>query len=124
MEETPKLGYRNNFKVTVNGYKGDFTAHPVLDSEELVKAGIQPTKVLFDGQWVNFGRNPGHYIRNRYGKEIFRHAEHWIYSAGKNAHGKSNYTTNIFQPCKTPGVHNCLDRYNADGNLPFFILLP
>ncbi|XP_060585020.1 uncharacterized protein LOC132740973 [Ruditapes philippinarum] len=124
MEEPPKLGYRNNFKVTVNGYKGDFTAHPVLDSEELVKAGIQPTKVLFDGQWVNFGRNPGHYMRNRYGKEIFRHAEHWIYSAGKNAHGKSNYTTNIFQPCKTPGVHNCLDRYNADGNLPFFILLP
>jgi hypothetical protein len=118
-----KFGERTNYKVTVNGYRGDFTGHPVMGSDELVKLGIEPTKVLYDGQWVNFARNPGLYLRNRYGTEIYRHAEHWSHSAPKTGHGRMVYKPE-FQSCTTPGAHNCLDRFNTDGNLPFMYLLP
>jgi hypothetical protein len=117
-----KLGKPVNFAIYYKGRYGDFTGHPVMDSQMLVKNGIAPTKVLFDGQWVNVPRNPGLFMRNRYGKEIYRHAEHWRYT-GHKTH-RPNYTTNVFITCKQPGAHDCLDRYNADGDLPFNVMLP
>ena len=117
-----KLGERVNFGVNYKGSNGDFTGHPVMDSEVLVKNGIAPSKVLFHGQWVNLPRNPGMFMRNRYGRELYRHAEHWRHTKEKVF--RPNYTTNFFMPCKVPGAHNCLDKYNADGNLPFRIMLP
>ncbi|XP_060585005.1 uncharacterized protein LOC132740964 [Ruditapes philippinarum] len=119
-----KLGGSKNYKVTVNGYMGDFTGHPIMGSDDPVRDGLEPTKVLYDGQWVNIARNPGLFVRNRYGKEIYRHAEHWSYSGIKGARDILEYQTNIFHRCTSQGAHNCLDRYNADGNLQFTELLP
>ncbi|XP_045212642.2 uncharacterized protein LOC123563739 [Mercenaria mercenaria] len=119
-----KPGERDNFAIYYQGYYGDFTAFPALDSDILSKAGIAPTKILFDGQWVNVPRNPGMFVRNRYGKEIYQHAEHWRYTSGRKTSSMINYTTNTFLPCKEPGWHDCLDRYNADGDLQFVEMLP
>ncbi|XP_045212636.1 uncharacterized protein LOC123563736 isoform X2 [Mercenaria mercenaria] len=115
---------RITFGLLFKGQYGDFTGHPVMDSDFLIRAGLAPTKVLFDGQWVNVPRNPGMFVRNRYGKEIYQHAEHWRYSGGGIKNHRLNYTTNVFLPCKKPGWHDCLDRYNADGDLPFIGMLP
>ena len=41
-----------------------------------------PTKVFFSGSWLNVPFNPGLYVRNRYGREVYKHAEHWL-STGK-----------------------------------------
>lgn len=117
-----KLGEIIDASLYYKGYYGDFTGHPVLESNWLIKAGVAPTKVFFDGQWINVPRNPGLFMRNRYGKEIYRHAEHWRYTGGKTH--RMNYTTNHFLSCKYPGRHNCLERHAGDGNLQFVHLLP
>ncbi|XP_060608490.1 uncharacterized protein LOC132760519 [Ruditapes philippinarum] len=117
-----KLGEKALFSIFYKGKRGDFTGHPVMDSDMLVRNGLVPTKVLFDGQWLNVARNPGLFMRNRYGKEMYRHAEHWRYTGEKSQ--RPNYTTNVFITCKQPGAHDCLDRYNADGDFPFNVMLP
>lgn len=94
----------------------------IMDSEMLLIEGIKPTKVLFDGQWVGVPRNPGWHARNRYGHEIYAHAQHWM-SMGKGD-GWINYETNIFTACETPGRNDCLDNFNADGNLQFGLPIP
>ncbi|XP_045211222.2 uncharacterized protein LOC123562671 [Mercenaria mercenaria] len=122
-------GKRHNEKISYNsivykGYAGDFHGHPIMDSDLLIKAGLAPTKVQFDGQWVNAPRNPGMFVRNKYGKEIYQHAEHWRYTGVDKMNQKLRYKTNAFLPCNEPGGHDCLDRYNADGDLPFVGMLP
>jgi hypothetical protein len=94
----------------------------IIDSKILTDNGIKPTKVLLDGQWVNVPRNPGLFVRNRYGREIYKHAEHWIATGERN--GWINYKTNGFRKCFNSGDHDCLDRYNADGDLLFTYMLP
>ncbi|XP_060587391.1 uncharacterized protein LOC132742901 isoform X2 [Ruditapes philippinarum] len=111
-----------NFPIYYKGKYGDFTGHPVMDSKMLFSSGIAPTKLSFDGQWANAPRNPGMALRNRYGRELYRHADHWRHT-GHKFH-RPNYTTNVFIPCKNPGAHNCLDRYNGDGDIQFTVLLP
>ena len=94
----------------------------LMDSELLIEDGIKPTKVLLDGMWVNAPRNPGLFVRNRYGHEIYQHALHWM--TLRKSTGWINYETNTFMKCDTPGEHNCLDRHNADGSLPYIEQLP
>jgi hypothetical protein len=110
------------FMLGFNGWNIELYGQHIMDSELLIQEGIKPTKVLLDGQWVNMPRNPGLFVRNRYGKEIYQHAEHWI-STGQSS-GWIDYKTNVFTPCVSPGDHDCLDRYNADGDLPFVEMLP
>jgi ribonucleotide reductase alpha subunit len=106
------------------GKYGDFHGRAVLDSDLLIKDGLSPTKIILDGQWVNVPRNPGLSVRNRYGKEIYRHAEHWRFSGGEHADKMMDYTADTFLPCKHPGYHDCLDRFNTDGDLSFVEMLP
>ncbi|XP_060587395.1 uncharacterized protein LOC132742904 [Ruditapes philippinarum] len=120
--KTLKLGDRKNFGISFKGRYGDLTGHPVMDSQMLFSSGIPPTKLLFHGQWANAPRNPGMFLRNRYGRELYRHADHWRHTGHTNP--RPNYTTNVFIPCKSPGAHNCLDRYNGDGNIQFTVMLP
>ena len=110
------------FMMGFRGWNIELYGQHIMDSALLMKEGIKPTKVLLDGQWVNVPRNPGLFVRNRYGKEIYQHAEHWI-STGKSS-GWINYKTNVFAPCIIKGDHDCLDRYNADGDLQFTEMLP
>lgn len=93
-----------------------------MDSEMLLDEGFKPTKVLLDGQWVWVPRNPGWHARNRYGHEIYAHAQHWM-AMGKGD-GWINYKTNEFTQCRTPGRHDCLDNFNANGNIQFSIPIP
>jgi hypothetical protein len=110
--------------ISYRGYLGDLHGTLTMDSGILIKSGSAPTKVLMDGQWVNVPRNPGMNVRNRYGREIYQHAEHWRYTNVDKLNTKRRYKTNTFLPCKKPGNHDCLDRYNADGNLPFVDMPP
>ena len=87
------------------------------DSETLLRQGMTPTRVFFDGMWVRAPRNPGLHVRNRYGQEMYRHAQHWI-SLGKYS-GWDEYVPYQFTPCPIPGRHDCLDLYSVDGNLQF-----
>ena len=89
-----------------------------MDSEIQIENNSKPTKLLFDGMWVQVPRNPGKHVRNRYGHEVYRHAEHWI-SLGKYSGWEEYDTSQGFPKCPKPGMHYCLDKYPADGNLPF-----
>ena len=114
------------FHISLNyrGYMGDLHGIVTMDSGTLIKSGSAPTKALFNGQWVNVPRNPAMFVRNNYGNEIFQHAEHWRYTNVDKMNTKRRYKTNTFLPCKRPGSPDCLDRYNADGDLPFIELIP
>jgi len=105
------------FKVASTHWHVELYGQHLMDTEMLVEKKIKPTKVPFDGRWVNTPRNPGWHARNRYGHEIYAHSQHWL-STGKSS-GWIHYQTNMFTKCYSPGRHNCLDRFNADGNLPF-----
>lgn len=107
------------------GFKGwtvELYGQHMMDSELMAAEGMKPTRVLLDGQWVTVPRNPGLFVRNRYGREIYQHAEHWMTTGGES--GWINYKTNVFKPCSNKGSHDCLDRYNADGDLPFIEIIP
>lgn len=76
-----------------------------------------PTKVFFSGSWLKVPFNPGLYARNRYGKEVYKHAEHWL-STGKQS-GWDAYETDMFSSCPVKGFHGCLDQYQPDGSIQF-----
>ena len=89
-----------------------------LPSEKVLKDGFKPTKILLDGQWVSVPRNPGLFVRNRYGPEMYAHAgQHWGDFGAKSSW--IIYKSNYFMTCKTPGRHDCLNYINSDGNLQF-----
>ncbi|XP_064625523.1 uncharacterized protein LOC135486572 isoform X2 [Lineus longissimus] len=102
------------------GWKIEMWGMPRVDRDRSINGN--PTQVLFDGQFVNGPRNPGLCFRNRYGREIYQHAQHWSITGGKDSW--INYTTNVFQPCKSKTGHNCLDKYNGDGSLQFADMMP
>ena len=76
-----------------------------------------PTKVFFSGSWLNVPFNPGLYVRNRYGKEVYKHAEHWL-STGKQS-GWDVYETGVFSSCPVKRFHVCVDQYQPDGSIQF-----
>ncbi|KAF0295194.1 hypothetical protein FJT64_007231 [Amphibalanus amphitrite] len=88
-----------------------------LDTEKLRRHGLPPTRVQLDGRWYPAPRNPGRYVRNRYGREVYRHAEHWM-DTGR-ASSWEPYDTARFLACDSPGDHSCLDQYSTDGVLQF-----
>ena len=110
------------FQIGVPGWTIEMYGQHMMDSELLLLEGMKPTKVPLDGKWVNMPRNPGLFVRNRYGHEIYRHSVHWMTLGQKN--GWINYKTDHFLNCDDPGHHACLDRYNPDGNLQFNRPLP
>ncbi|OWF51093.1 hypothetical protein KP79_PYT00767 [Mizuhopecten yessoensis] len=110
------------FRIDSKNWFIEIYGQSTVDTEILIDQKLAPTKLLFHGQWVNAPRNPGLYARNRYGHEIYRHAEHWRTTG--NTDGFIDYKTEGFAPCNKPGSHNCLDRYNSDGNLQFSDPIP
>lgn len=61
--------------------------------------------------------NPAKYCRNRYGHEIFKHAEHWMVTGEKS--GWVDYDSGHFEECGIPGHNACLNQFDGDGNLEF-----
>lgn len=110
------------FRIGSGHWHAELYGQHIMDSELLMQNSIKPTKVLLNGNWVNVPRNPGLHARNRYGHEIYAHAQHWIVT-GKSS-GWINYDTSSFTNCHKSGDHNCLDRYNSDGNLQFTDPIP
>ncbi|XP_069105196.1 uncharacterized protein [Argopecten irradians] len=80
------------------------------------------TRVKINDVWVQTAFNPGLWARNRYGSEVFRHAQHWR-SLGKLT-SLEEYSTRAFLECPEPGHHACLDNFNVDGNLQFSEPIP
>ena len=68
-----------------------------------------------EGFFAYVPENPARYSRNRYGYEVFKHAEHWMMAGRKN--GWANYESGNFEECSKPAHHACLDQFEADGNL-------
>lgn len=88
-----------------------------VDSEDLIASGLKPTKIQFAGQWVNVNRNPGLFVRNRYGFNVYQHAEHWSDLGRKSSWEFCR--PNLYMKCPRPGHSACLDQYPVDGNLQF-----
>ncbi|XP_068202508.1 uncharacterized protein [Palaemon carinicauda] len=88
-----------------------------MDSEQDLLARRPRTRIQFDGSWVTAPTSPGLYVRNRYGNELYRHAQHWL-DTGKKS-GWEDYESGKFVPCSRPSHHACLDENLPDGNLKF-----
>ena len=105
------------FKIKGNGWTVDLWGRPTLEAEILVANGQQPTKVMFAGQWVIGARNPALSSRNRYGPNMYHHAEHWQVIG--NANGDALYKSGVWTKCSKPGHMGCLDQFPTDGDLQF-----
>lgn len=75
------------------------------------------TKMKLKNKWIYLPENPGQYSRNRYGAEMYKHAEHWMSSGQKSSWDE--YKSGRFQKCTIPGHHACLDQFEADGDINF-----
>ena len=75
------------------------------------------TRFLLNGKWLNLPENPGLYVRNRYGYEVYKHAEHWI-TTGQSSSWKM-YKSGQFSNCSKPHHHACLNQHIPDGNMAF-----
>uniref|UniRef100_A0A7M5UZ79 Uncharacterized protein n=1 Tax=Clytia hemisphaerica TaxID=252671 RepID=A0A7M5UZ79_9CNID len=76
------------------------------------------TKVRLDDHWAQNRPNPGYYVRGRYGVDMLRHANHWLYGGASGSYGIYK-TGSRFVACSNPGFHGCMDQYLADGNIQF-----
>ena len=74
-------------------------------------------RFLLNGKWLNLPENPGLYVRNRYGYEVYKHAEHWI-TTGQSS-GWKMYKSGQFSNCSKPHHHACLNQDFPDGNMAF-----
>ncbi|CAL4065973.1 unnamed protein product, partial [Meganyctiphanes norvegica] len=86
-----------------------------MDSEEELLKGNKNTRIEFGGSWIASPTSPGHYARNRYGHELYRHAQHWL-DTGQSS-GWDEYRPGRWLPCPWPGHHACLDNVPPDGNI-------
>ncbi|XP_037088071.1 uncharacterized protein LOC119108586 isoform X2 [Pollicipes pollicipes] len=78
--------------VLTGAWQAELWGQHWMDTEKLRdQAGLPPTRVLLDGRWYPAPRNPGLYVRNRYGHEVYRHAEHWLTTGMKS--GWAAYNT-------------------------------
>ena len=114
----PTNGRCNHFIVAVSGWLFElWGSTPRRITDFLAEHHLQATKLYLGGRWLNANTSPGIGIRNRYGYEILRHAEHW-----RNLHAKDSwvvYKPAKFLKCPDPGGHYCLDQYVADGSFAF-----
>ena len=104
------------FVVYKNGWGVDIYGRPVLESEKLVASGQLPTKVMVSGEWMTAMRNPGLSARNRYGPNIYHHAEHLVFMGFSST---MQYKSGVFKKCPSPGHTGCLDQFPVDGSLQF-----
>ena len=74
-------------------------------------------RFLLNGKWLKLPENPGLYVRNRYGYEVYKHAEHWI-TTGQSS-GWKMYKSGQFSNCSKPHHHACLNQHFPDGNMAF-----
>jgi len=117
-----KMGYgvsigRQVINIRSKHWRLELFEKTILSSQHHLMNNQTSTLCSMNGHWVRMPRNPGLVARNRYGKEIFQHAQHWSDTGLKTGWG--TYRTNRFIPCGSSEKYNCLDRYNGDGNLQF-----
>lgn len=105
------------FRMTADGWSIELYGQHLMESEMLVARGESPTKVDFAGQMVTVMRNPGLFARNRYGKSVYRHQEHWL-DRGKVS-GWHFYNPGKFERCPVDEHSGCLSQYSIDGNMQF-----
>ena len=93
-------------------------ATPRLMTDFLRENKIESTKLLIGGRWLNAPTNPALNSRNRYGFELWKHAEHWI-TLGYSTSWVP-YHGGTYKKCPKPGSHVCLDKqFPPDGNMGF-----
>ena len=81
-----------------------------LDSAEQILQGKSPTKVLFDGEWMETSNNVGYSIKRGYGPEIYQHKDYSMtYS--------QSYMGLHYVPCPDGQGQDCIDKLPPDGNL-------
>ena len=105
------------FRMSADGWSIQLYGQHLMESEILVANGEAPTKVDFAGQMVTVMRNPGLFARNCYGKNIYKHQEHWL-DLGKKS-GWEFYHPSKFKKCPKQGHSGCLSQYSVDGNMQF-----
>ncbi|XP_068724564.1 uncharacterized protein [Montipora capricornis] len=104
-------------EILADGWSIQMYGQHKMHSEKSFTSKHLPTKVFFSGTWLNAPSNPGLYVRNRYGNEVYKHAEHWL-STGKQS-GWDAYEPGAFNACPVKGFHGCLDQYQPDGSIQF-----
>lgn len=81
-----------------------------MDSYDLLSQHLNRTKVLHNGYAAIGTRNPPLVMRNMYPR-YYGHVQHIREGGVWNVHH--------FSKCKDENRHDCIDRYNEDGNLQF-----
>ena len=77
------------------------------------------TKANIRGNWINTAFSPGLFTRNRYGREILKHSQSWAKLGLVNSF--ADYVPGSFKPCDKPKHHSCLQKFPADGDIPFLV---
>lgn len=109
--------YRDGvFYVYANGWTIE-----MYGKSELMERHKPYTLLQLGKHLVPAPENPGLYVRNRYGVEIYRHVEHW--RTLNQEHGFVSYQSGQFPKCTKPLHQTCLDQFHADGNLQFLEFL-
>jgi len=110
------------FEIRTKNWFVEIYGKAKLTSESYMLNGRGQTLVFFNGNWLSAPVNPGLWVRNRYGKEMYRHANNWRHLGKKGS--LEQYPTDSFIRCSVPGNQKCLDNYRTDGNLQFSDPIP
>ncbi|XP_066980505.1 uncharacterized protein [Macrobrachium rosenbergii] len=117
---TPKVKYKNTFlKIFCRSFTLDIFCRSRMSKIFLPEEYQDiPTTIWYGGRWTKVVSNPGLFSRNSIGSEILKHMQHSTHftdTETSRGYGRAG----VWLPCKVPKHHSCLDRYPADGSLPF-----
>ncbi|XP_071513580.1 uncharacterized protein [Panulirus ornatus] len=116
---TAKIKYRKRFlKILCPVFTLDIFCRNELSNKFLpAEYNNTPTTIWFSNRWVRVSSNPGLFSRNKMGFEDLKHMQHSTHFRDLHNPGRPG----TWLPCRTPKHHACLDRFPADGNLPFLL---
>ncbi|XP_053631983.2 uncharacterized protein [Cherax quadricarinatus] len=115
----PITKYKNIFlKIMCPSFNLDIFCRKKLSRKFLPAEYIDiPTTIWYSGRWVKVCANPGLFTRNLMGLEVLKHLQHSTHVNGFD----KNVRPGWWLPCRSPHHHSCLDRFPADGNIPFIL---
>ena len=117
-EKPPGEKSQGKFLVYAKPYWIELYGMPKNHFKDTLNTTIQQTKIKIDDSWVSSPVSPGLWVRNRYGRNIFKHALSWRYLGLE--HSFMSYSNQLHRGyCPVFGYHSCMSALGNDGNFQY-----
>jgi hypothetical protein len=82
---------------------------------------LNATLIFIDNKWITAKNSPGLYVRNRYGRNIYKHSLSWRYLGLQHSFDNYSNAAEMMNAllCPRIGYHACMSSLRSDGNYEY-----